>query len=334
MKSFFTRYIGALIAISVLGACQSGEIVKDTSNKVEENQSQSSIENDINEPNEIVAIAGLADHYHTGDTIELTAELEEDLEYDHWHWYTLAPNQDPENDDAWEVVPNNETKTFSGTATEDGEQIQARLFDNDHKIVAKSVPQIITIDDHHGSDYVSKRIYEGFFYFDEVGERELSDFAGDWQSVYPYLLNGELDEVMEVKAQNNDKKSKEDFIKQYQIAYETDVNRVVISDDSFTFYYDDGREVSAKYKSEGYEILERDAGNRQVRHVYKKSDDTKDMPTYMIFSDHNINTAPAHHFHLYFGEDRDALLAERTHFPTYYPSKLDGAGIVRDMLAH
>lgn len=330
MNNLFTKYLGALFIFAMLGACQPGTSEEAANNVDEEPSSESQ------EVSETIVIQGLADHYHTGDPVELTAELGGDSEYDHWHWYTLSPNENPDNEEAWEVVPDNGTNSYTGTAEEDGVQIQARLFDNDHNVVAQSEPAIIAIDDHHGGDNdpVAKRIYEGFFFYDEVGERELSDFAGDWQSVYPYLLDSALDEVMEVKAEESDEMTKEDYIEHYKSAYETDVNRIVITEDSFTFYYEDGREESAKYESDGYEILERDTGNRQVRYVYKRQDDTEEMPTYMIFSDHNINTSPAYHFHLYFGEDREALLAERSHFPTYYPSKLDGDGIVRDMLAH
>ncbi len=34
-----------------------------------------------------------------------------------------------------------------------------------------------------------------FFYNDEVADRSLADWEGDWQSVYPYLVSGDLDEV-------------------------------------------------------------------------------------------------------------------------------------------
>lgn len=32
----------------------------------------------------------------------------------------------------------------------------------------------------------------------------MSDWEGDWQSVYPYLLSGDLDEVFAHKAENGD----------------------------------------------------------------------------------------------------------------------------------
>lgn len=331
MKSLFVSSLSVIIFASLLGACQPSESSEEASNTQDQSNNEENVE--LNETGTL-SVEGLADHYHTGDTVELNAESDDNSDHDHWHWYTLPAGGDTTNEDAWEVVPDNGTNTYSGTAEEDGQQILVRLFDDEHNVVAESQPLIIAIDDHHGHDDVTKRIYEGFFYFDEVEDRDLSDFAGDWQSVYPHLLDGDLDEVMEVRAENSDERNKEEMIEHYKSAYETDVDRVVITDNSFTFHYSDGNEITAEYASDGYEILERDSGNRQVRFVYERQDDTDEMPTYMIFSDHNINPSKAHHFHLYFGEDREALLNERSHFPTYYPSSLDADGIVRDMLAH
>ncbi|WYP27504.1 ZinT/AdcA family metal-binding protein [Alkalihalobacillus sp. FSL W8-0930] len=330
MKSLYVSSLSVIILASLLGGCQSSDSVESTN----DNQEQVNNEDQEESIPGTLTVVGLADHYHTGDTVELTATTEGDLDSNHWHWYTLPPGGDATNEEAWEDVLDNSTNTYSSTAEEDGQQVLVRLLDEEENVVSESQPLTIAIDDHHGHDDVTKRIYEGFFYYDEVEDRELSDYAGDWQSVYPYLIEGDLDEVMEVRAEKSDERNKEEMIEHYTSAYETDVDRVVITNDSFTFHYNDGKEVTAEYASDGYEILERDAGNRQVRFVYKRQDDTDEMPTYMIFSDHNINPTPAHHFHLYFGEDRDALLAERSHFPTYYPSSLDAAGVVRDMLAH
>ena len=58
----------------------------------------------------------------------------------------------------------------------------------------------------------------GYSHFDDsdVQERTLSDWDGDWQSVYPFLTNGTLDEVMERKAENGNKTAEE-----YRAYYET-----------------------------------------------------------------------------------------------------------------
>ncbi len=38
----------------------------------------------------------------------------------------------------------------------------------------------------------AQAIYDGYFDDDQVKDRPLSDYAGDWQSVYPQLQDGTL----------------------------------------------------------------------------------------------------------------------------------------------
>ncbi|WP_340002320.1 zinc ABC transporter substrate-binding protein [Oceanobacillus sp. FSL K6-0127] len=101
---------------------------------------------DSHEENSVsITIDGLAGHYHTGDSIQLTAQLSKDSDHDHWHWYTLEPGADD-----WETVPDNGTAIFGGEATIDGQQIKAVLFGDDHEVVAESDAVTISIDDHTG----------------------------------------------------------------------------------------------------------------------------------------------------------------------------------------
>lgn len=280
-----------------------------------------------NEAPEDIKIEGVADHYHTGDTIELTAVLDEDSEFDHWHWYSRESE-----DGEWEVVSGQETETFTAEAAVNGLEIKAVLFDNDHNPSVQSAPVKIVIDDHHGSDEASRQIYEGYFEDNQVEDRELSDWEGDWQSVYPYLLSGALDEVFEHKAEHGDM-TEEEYKEYYTAGYETDVDRIIIEDNNVTFF-ENGNEYSGEYTSGGYEILNYEAGNRGVRFIFELVDGADEMPQYIQFSDHNIFPAESYHFHLYWGDDREELLEEVTHWPTYYPSELNEKGIVRDMLAH
>ncbi len=216
----------------------------------------------------------------------------------------------------------------------DGLHIKAALVDEDHEIIAESDPAVVSIDDHHGSDELTRRRYSGFFYNDEIGDRELTDWAGDWQSVHPYLESGALDEVFEAKAADSDSMDFDEYKDYYAIGYETDVERMVIDEDSFTFYDEDGNEHTAEYDYDGYEILDYARGNRGVRFVYARTDDNEDMPAFIQFSDHIIAPQESDHFHLYWGDDRDELLDEVTNWPTYYPSDYTEEDLVRDMLAH
>ena len=54
--------------------------------------------------------------------------------------------------------------------------------------------------DHSGD--ASKTVYKGYFEDSQIKARPLSNWAGDWQSVYPYLQDGTLDPVMAARASN------------------------------------------------------------------------------------------------------------------------------------
>ena len=167
----------------------------------------------------------------------------------------------------------------------------------------------------------------------DVQERSLSDWNGDWQSVYPYVLDGTLDPVMEKKAESGNKTA-EEYKKSYTASYETDIENISIDDNTITYTRKDGTST-ATYDSRGFYIREKDDGSKQVRYKYQKVSGDADAPTYIVFSDHNISSAEPEHFHLYFGEDGfDKLVEEGTHFPTFYPASLTGDEIADEMLEH
>lgn len=299
MNKSLIRLSSVLLLSVYLAACQGTEqeeVVADDTEEVTEGhldeEDNHGHENDHDAP-EDVEIQGVADHYHTGDTIELTALLDVETEYDHWHWYI----RESANDE-WTVVSGQGTETFTGEATIDGLEIKAVLFDNEHEPYVQSAPIQVVIDDHHGHDEESQRIYQGYFEDDQIGDRELSDWDGDWQSVYPYLLAGDLDEVFEHKAEEDGDMTAEEYKDYYTVGYETDVERIVIENDVVSFF-ENGEESSGEYAYDGHEILTYEAGNRGVRFIYKLVDESKDMPQYIQFSDHNIFPVASHHFHLY-----------------------------------
>ncbi|GGB48395.1 hypothetical protein GCM10011409_27400 [Lentibacillus populi] len=101
-----------------------------------------------NHADKSIAIEGLQDHYHTGDTIELTASPKEESGHNHWHWYILNPDAKD-----WETVSDQLSNTYKGEAVADSQQIKAILFDEDHNVIAESEPVTIAINDHHGHNH-------------------------------------------------------------------------------------------------------------------------------------------------------------------------------------
>ena len=187
-------------------------------------------------------------------------------------------------------------------------------------------------DHSHSESKEQAEIYKGYFEDSQIEARALSDWEGDWQSVYPYLTDGSLAPVMEHKAEHGDKTA-EEYRAYYEIGYATDVDRIEIAGDQVTFHEGDSS-VSGTYADDGYEILTYKKGNRGVRFIFEKTGGDEDAPDYIQFSDHRIAPAKADHYHLYWGDDRAALLEEVTNWPTYYPADLTVDQIVEEMTAH
>nr|WP_246218092.1 metal-binding protein ZinT [Jiella pacifica] len=185
--------------------------------------------------------------------------------------------------------------------------------------------------DHTHSDG-DPQIYKGYFEDSQIADRPLSDYAGDWQSVYLYLQDGTLDPVWDHKAEAGTMSAAE-YRAEYETGNRTDVERITIEGDAVTFYKS-GKPLSARYTYDGYEVLTYKKGNRGVRFIFEKTDGDAEAPQFIQFSDHRIAPQKADHYHLYRGDDRAALLEEVTNWPTYYPSALAADQIVDEMKAH
>ncbi|WP_250277191.1 metal ABC transporter solute-binding protein, Zn/Mn family [[Clostridium] colinum] len=176
---------------------------------------------------------------------------------------------------------------------------------------------------------------DGEFEDSQVKDRELSDWEGDWQSVYPYLQDGSLDEVFHHKAEENQDKTEKEYKEYYTKGYKTDVERIKIDDGKITFYKD-GKPSTSEYTYKGFEILTYESGKKGVRYQFESVDKNSGAPKYIQFSDHLIEpTEDLDHFHLYFGDEGfDKLLEELENWPTYYPNGMTGKEIAEEMIEH
>ena len=141
---------------------------------------------------------------------------------------------------------------------------------------------------------------------------------------------------MEHKAEAADdpEKTAEYYKEYYTKGYETDIQYIDIHGSEVTFTDEKGEQQSADYEHDGHEVLEYERGNRGVRFVFKRVGDNDKMPKYIQFSDHAIAPQEALHYHLYWGDDRQELLDEVEHWPTYYPIDYTIEQIKADMMAH
>ncbi|HEM5251503.1 TPA: zinc ABC transporter substrate-binding protein AdcA [Streptococcus suis] len=180
----------------------------------------------------------------------------------------------------------------------------------------------------------AQTVYNGYFEDSAVKDRTLSDYAGEWQSVYPYLLDGTLDQVWDYKAKIKGGMTAEEYKAYYDTGYKTDVEQINITDNTMEFVVGDKKEKFT-YKYVGYKILTYKKGNRGVRFLFEATDANAGNYKYVQFSDHNIAPVKTGHFHIYFGgESQEKLLEELENWPTYYPVGLTGLEIGQEMLAH
>lgn len=224
------------------------------------------------------------------------------------------------------TVPSDGTWTLVANCA-NGDALPYSLHDESGSELEPSLSKVF-------SDAASQ-IYKGYFTDEMIKDRTLSDYEGDWKSVYPLLQNGSLDEVMAEKAEHSDgAMTAEEYKAYYEIGYKTDIDSISIHGDTISFTR--GSETaSGTYKYVGYKVLKYKKGNRGVRFLFEKTSGDDGAPTYVQFSDHNIFPTKASHFHIFMSdESQEAALEELENWPTFYPVDQSTEEIAADMMAH
>jgi len=208
------------------------------------------------------------------------------------------------------------------------------LMNKNIKNIDKALNDNIKVKDNKQHEKHTKAIEDGYFKDSQVKDRALTDYKGEWQSVYPYLKDGTLDDVMQHKAEEDDSMTAKEYKAYYDKGYKTDIENIKITNDTITFEKN-GEKKTGKYKYDGKDILKYEKGNRGVRYTFKLDENgDSSLPKYVQFSDHNIAPKKAHHFHIFVGDDKEKVLKELDNWPTYYPKALNSKEIKEEMLAH
>lgn len=168
----------------------------------------------------------------------------------------------------------------------------------------------------------------------DVKGRNLSDWEGEWQSAYPLVLNGSLDEAWNGKAKSG-KMTAEGYKEYYKKGYKTDIAYITIKGDKITYKFDNGKEVSSKYKSSGVYIQNWSTGTKAAMYRFEAVNKKSGAPIYIEFNDHTIEPNKAAHFHFRMSnESYDAIVDPENLFPTYYPAKLSASEVCEEIAGH
>ncbi len=167
----------------------------------------------------------------------------------------------------------------------------------------------------------------------DIKDRSLSEFKGDWKSIYPNLINGDLDKYCEHKAEEKGE-TKEKIKDDLTAKWKCEASKISIIGNLISFTYSNGKVVSAEYKYAGYTAVKNDDGSiKGVRYQFET--DSKDAPKYVQFNDHGHEPAEkVEHFHIYFGnESFDALTKSKTN-PFFAPEALNAEEILEQLMHH
>ena len=187
-------------------------------------------------------------------------------------------------------------------------------------------------DEHEHDHDHSKEV--STFEDDEVKDRSLSDWAGEWQSAYPLVLDGSLDEAWEHKSEDGSMTA-EEYKDYYTIGYKTDISSVKIDGDNITFTYDDGKTVSSDYEYTGYFIQNWSTGTKAAMYRFEAVDKESGAPVYIEFNDHMIEPEKAEHFHLRMSnESYDAIVDPEGNWPTFFDAALDPDEVCDEVIGH
>ena len=170
---------------------------------------------------------------------------------------------------------------------------------------------------------------------DDIKDRTLSDFAGAWKSLHPFLLNGDLDKFCQHRAEEDEDTSttKDTYLEKYKTSWQCDAEKISINGNTITFTYGDGKTVSAEYTYAGYQPKRNDEGTiRSVRYQFETT--SADAPKYVQFNDHGHEPGEAEHFHIYFGNAGfDALMSAKTN-PFFVKDALSIEDILDELMGH
>ena len=190
-------------------------------------------------------------------------------------------------------------------------------------------------DEHdHDHDHGHKDKHVSTFEDDEVQDRALSDWDGDWQSAYPLVLDGSLDKAWEHKSEDGSMTA-EEYKEYYTKGYKSDYDAISIHDGHIKFTDNKGVVTESDYEYTGYYIQNWSTGTKAAMYRFEAVDKESGAPVYIEFNDHMIEPEKAEHFHIRMSnESYDAIVDPEGNWPTFFDAALDAEGVCDEVIGH
>ncbi len=192
------------------------------------------------------------------------------------------------------------------------------------------------VDAHEMAEVDAHDLEVSTFEDDQVRNRPLASWAGEWQSAYPYAVDGSLDDGFAMKAESG-KMTAQEYKEYYINGYQSDIARMVIDGDenSIEFTDLDGNVCKSKYLYLGYYIQYWSTGTKAAMYRFEALDTESGAPRYIEFNDHVIEPCQAEHYHFRTSDTGfDDIIDPENRFPTFYPASLDAEGMLEAFVGH
>lgn len=209
-----------------------------------------------------------------------------------------------------------------GDSVKEEEIVEGMEHDHDHH------------HDHGESEAHSKEV--STFEDDQVQDRSLTDWDGEWQSAYPYVLDGSLDEGFAHKAESG-KMTPEEYKAYYAAGYETELKAIAINGETNIITYTDvnGKTCASPYKYVGYYIQDWSTGTRAAMYRFEALDKASGAPIFIELNDHIIEPCQAEHFHFRSSNTGfDDIEDPESRWPTFFPAAWDAEDVLEAFIGH
>ncbi len=177
--------------------------------------------------------------------------------------------------------------------------------------------------------------HDAAFTLEDIQNRTLEDFGGEWVSLWPMLEAGQLDAFLRHKAgEAGDPAVTVDSVREkYTAVWACDAVGITVEGDTISFDYGDGQPPRvSEYACAGYSAKVRDDGEITVRYQFEAV--SGDGPRYVQFNDHGHEPGPAEHFHIYFGDGGFDALADSSTHPFFVPASLTTEQVLESLTEH
>ena len=345
MKKIFALLLALLMLVGVLAGCASGQTNNDTK---PETEPAASANTDAN--------AEPAAEKAPEKSLKIVTTI-----FPEYDWVREVLGDKAENDELTMLLDNGvDLHSYQPTADDIVKISDCDLFiyvggesdgwvDDALKNATNKNMKVINLLDVLGDSVKTEEVVEGMqetehdhdhskevstFEDDEVQDRSLSDWAGDWQSAYPFALDGTLDDAFAAMAEEGEMTA-EEYKTYYQNGYKTDIANIDIEGDHIEFTYEDGKKVGSDYKYVGYYIQNWSTGTKAAMYRFEAEDKDSGAPVYIEFNDHMIEPVAAEHFHIRMSnESFDAIVDPENSWPTFFPADMTGEEICEHMEGH